>query len=120
MKPILCASLVALGMLGMSFGQTPSNPAAQSASPQRQVPAPGNNQLARMRDDLNKLESLNLNMSSEIEFLHDQNLQILLRTNSQMWTVLIQDLRRQIELNEEHRAVPLQSTEPPHGNSERK
>ena len=64
MKPILCASLVALGMLGMSFGQTPSNPAAQSASPQRQVPAPGNNQLARMRDDLNKLESLNLNMSS--------------------------------------------------------
>ena len=51
---------------------------------------------AQMRDDLNKMESLNMNMSSEIEFLHDQNLQILLRTNSQMWTILIRDLRRQL------------------------
>ena len=42
------------------------------------------------------MESLNMNMSSEIEFLHDQNLQILLRTNSQMWTILIRDLRRQL------------------------
>ncbi len=40
-------------------------------------PKPAND-LAQMRDDLNKMESLNLNMSSEIEFLHDQNLQILL------------------------------------------
>jgi hypothetical protein len=58
-------------------------------------------ELAQMRDDLNKLESLNLNMSSEIEFLHDQNLQILLRTNSQMWGVLIRDLRRQIDREEQ-------------------
>lgn len=49
-----------------------------------------------MRDDLNKLESLNLNMSSEIEFLRDQNLQILLRTNVQMWTIVIRDLREQV------------------------
>jgi hypothetical protein len=51
------------------------------------------------------MESLNMNMSSEIEFLRDQNLQILLRTNSQMWTILIRDLRRQIQLEEQHKAI---------------
>ena len=59
-----------------------------------------------MRDDLNKLESLNLNMSSEIEFLHDQNLQILLRTNVQMWTILIRDLRQQVARQEQRQAAP--------------
>ena len=62
-----------------------------------------------MGDDLNKLESLNLNMSSEIEFLHDQNLQILLRTNVQMWTILIRDLRQQVARQEQRQAAP-----PPH------
>ena len=50
--------------------------------------------VAQMRTDLDRMESLLGNMSSEIEFLRDQNLQILLRTNAQMWTMLIRDLRR--------------------------
>jgi len=58
-----------------------------------------------MRDDLNKLESLNLNMSSEIEFLRDQNLQILLRTNVQMWTIVIRDLRQQVQREERKAAI---------------
>jgi hypothetical protein len=66
-----------------------------------------------MRDDLNKLESLNLNMSSEIEFLRDQNLQILLRTNVQMWTIIIRDLREQVAREEQRRAVPPQPQAPP-------
>ncbi len=49
------------------------------------------------------MESLLGNMSSEIEFLHDQNLQILLRTNAQMWTILIRDLRRQVDREERAR-----------------
>jgi len=48
-------------------------------------------------------------MSSEIEFLRDQNLQILLRTNSQMWTILIRDLRLRIERDEQRRAAPPQA-----------
>jgi len=80
---------------------TPSTP--QNAM--QQPPSQSNDDLAQMRDDLNKMESLNMNMSSEIEFLHDQNLQILLRTNSQMWTILIHDLRRQIQLEEQHKAL---------------
>ncbi len=72
-----------------------------------------------MRGDLNRLESLNLNMSSEIEFLRDQNLQILLRTNSQMWTVLIRDLRRQIDREEQRRAMPRPSDNNPTPKSNR-
>lgn len=82
---------------GPQSAASPQTPAAQ------QAPADSNDSLAQMRADLNRLESLNLNMSSEIEFLRDQNLQILLRTNSQMWTVLINDLRRQIEREEQTR-----------------
>jgi hypothetical protein len=44
------------------------------------------------------------NMQSEINFLRDQNLQILLNTNVRMWTILIRDLRRQ--LDEEQRRSP--------------
>jgi len=71
-----------------------SQPAAQ------QPPASPDGDLAQMRIDLDRMESLLGNMSSEIEFLRDQNLQILLRTNAQMWTMLIRDLRRQVDREE--------------------
>lgn len=80
-----------------------ATPTPQNAT--QQPSSQANDGLAQMRDDLNKMESLNMNMSSEIEFLHDQNLQILLRTNSQMWTILIRDLRRQIQLEDQHNVV---------------
>jgi hypothetical protein len=82
------------------------NPPGQAVPQTQQAPGQTGDALAQMRDDLNKLESLNLNMSSEIEFLRDQNLQILLRTNSQMWNVLIRDLRRQIDSEEQRRGIP--------------
>ncbi len=85
---------------------SPSNPNPTSAQAAPESRAQPGDPLAQMRDDLNKLESLNLNMSSEIEFLRDQNLQILLRTNVQMWTVLIRDLRRQVEQEEQRRTMP--------------
>jgi len=53
-----------------------------------------------MRIDLDRMEGLLGNMSTEIEFLRDQNLQILLRTNAQMWRMLISDLRRQVDREE--------------------
>ena len=64
-----------------------------------------------MRADLNQMESLMNNMQSEINLLRDQNLQILLNTNVRMWTILIRDLRRQ--LDEEQRRSPA-PTQAPH------
>jgi hypothetical protein len=106
-----------LFLLGSVVLAQDSSPAASAPSAQasRQSQAQGAGQLsspqagddlAQIRDDLNKMDSLNMNMSSEIEFLHDQNLQILLRTNSQMWTVLIRDLRRQVARQEQLKATP--------------
>jgi hypothetical protein len=86
-----------------------SRPAGGDSRPQADVQKPAatqpNDELSQIRDDLNRMESLNMNMSSEIEFLHDQNLQILLRTNSQMWTILIRDMRRQLQQEEQRRSM---------------
>jgi len=82
-------------------GVTTQGPQAQSgASPQT---APPGDDLAQMRIDLDRMDSLLGNMSSEIEFLRDQNLQILLRSNAQMWIILIRDLRRQVDREEQQR-----------------
>jgi TolA-binding protein len=103
---LLLMTLV-LSVRGVSqSAPAPTTPTAPAPAAQAAPPQPVD-ELAQMRDDLNKLDSLNLNMSSEIEFLRDQNLQILLRTNSQMWTVLIRDLRRQIDREEQRRAAPV-------------
>jgi hypothetical protein len=66
--------------------------------------------LAQMRTDLNHMESLLSNMSSEITFLRDQNLQILLNSNARMWTILIRDLRLQLDREEQQRGGKRGST----------
>jgi hypothetical protein len=70
-------------------------PTAPSNQPQPSDPPTDRNE--QMRADLNQMESLMNNMQSEINFLRDQNLQILLNTNVRMWTILIRDLRRQLD-----------------------
>ncbi len=79
-------------LFGQQPAPTPPNP-------------PSSNRVQQMRADLNQMESLMNNMQSEINFLRDQNLQILLNTNVRMWTILIRDLRAQ--LDEEERRGPL-------------
>ena len=92
-------------------GQNPANAGGQSTA----QPSPGAaDDLAQMRNDLNQMEGLLNNMSSEITFLRDQNLQILLRSNARMWTILIRDLRMQIDREERRRGgMKAPATEPP-------
>jgi hypothetical protein len=106
---VLCCSALLMAQSGSKTGTSEQQPQPPLTAAQPQVPtAPSQprDDLSQMRDDLNRMESLNMNMSSEIEFLHDQNLQILLRTNSQMWTVLIRDMRRQLEQEEQRGVAP--------------
>ena len=86
------------------------NPAAP---PSASVPPPAVGRIQQMRTDLNQMESLMNNMSSEITFLRDQNLQILLNTNVQMWTILIRDLRQQLDDEEQKRALEPKPLKPP-------
>ena len=97
---ILCNAL----LMAQNSPRANSAPPAQSNA-QSSTTAPPNDDLSQLRADLNRMESLNTNMSTEIEFLHDQNLQILLRTNSQMWTILIRDMRRQLQQEEQRRTM---------------
>src|SRR5580658_6319860 len=106
---VLCCSALLVAQSGSKSGTSEQQPQPPLPAAQPQVPtAPSQprDDLSQMRDDLNRMESLNMNMSSEIEFLHDQNLQILLRTNSQMWNVLIRDMRRQLEQEEQRGVAP--------------
>ncbi len=89
-------------LLAAQSAESQASPSGPSAA--QQAPAMPNSDLAQMRTDLDRMESLLGNMSSEIEFLRDQNLQILLRTNAQMWRMLISDLRRQVDREERERS----------------
>jgi TolA-binding protein len=91
------------GQLGASAqgGQSQADTAGQA--PPRPSPGDADDDLAQMRTDLNHMESLLNNMSSEITFLRDQNLQILLNSNARMWTILIRDLRLQIDREQQRR-----------------
>lgn len=93
------AMITALLLSAIALGQ--SSAAAPAASPVPQTAAPGSTDgAAQMRLDLNQMESLLNNMSSEVTFLRDQNLQILLNTNVRMWSMLIRDLRLQLDEQE--------------------
>src|SRR4051794_6318537 len=101
-KTLVCVVIVTIAFAARGPAQN-AEPKPQADAAQT-TPAPAPSQtgdaLAQMQADLTRLDSLNNVMSSEIEFLHDQNLQILLRTNSQMWTVLVRDLKRLIDREE--------------------
>jgi hypothetical protein len=102
-----CHLLLVLLLLASSasWAQSPETPAGQAVPPsaaQAQNPTPDDD-LAQMKTDLNTMESLLNNMSSEITFLRDQNLQILLNTNGRMWTIVIRDMRKQIAREEQRR-----------------
>jgi hypothetical protein len=102
---VVLVLLFSVGLVAQSSTENGTARPGTTAQQGVQQPSAQTDEMAQMREDLNKMESLNMNMSSEIEFLHDQNLQILLRTNSQMWTILIRDLRRQMDREQQRKTV---------------
>ena len=101
---------------GEPANSPPANGPNQATAPAQSTtrPSPGDSvdDLAQMRTDLNHMESLLNNMSSEITFLRDQNLQILLNTNARMWTILIRDLRLRIDREEQRKSGGRAPSEP--------
>ncbi len=96
--------VTAVLLTSAAWGQTASGPPlADKGAGASQAAA---DRSAQMRADLNQMESLLNNMSSEVTFLRDQNLQILLNTNVRMWTILIRDLRLQLDEQEKREQSP--------------
>ena len=72
----------------------------------------------RMELDLNQMESLLNNMAAQVSFIRDTNMSILLNTNVQLWSVLIRDLR--LQLQEQQRGGTKSPGSPQrHGDTER-
>jgi len=55
-----------------------------------------------MELDLDQMESLLSNMATEVSFISDTNMQILLSTNVRLWTLLLRDLRLQLAQQRHH------------------
>lgn len=106
--------LLALVMASAASAQTADrNP--QESSPQ-QNPTAGTSSASaapdpahQMQLDLNQMESLLNNMAAQVSFIRDTNMSILLNTNVQLWSVLIRDLR--LQLQEQQRVRPAANPE---------
>lgn len=96
MKAIVAMLLCGLILAGQAMAQTQQSPAADT--PQRLDPA------KQMEQDLNQMESLLNNMAAETAFIKDTNLSILLNSNYRMWSILLRDLRLQMELQKQRDA----------------
>ncbi len=121
LRQMICLLLLTSTVWAQSGGGQPS-PSAQNGQNQaeavgqsttRPSPADATDDLAQMRTDLDHMESLLNNMSGEITFLRDQNLQILLNSNARMWRILIRELRTQINREEQRRGVKTAPAEHP-------
>ena len=89
--------LLAMLMAIAAIAQTPGS--AQPAAPVNQAPTatPPADPARQMELDLNQMESLLNNMAAQVSFVRDTNMSILLNTNVQLWSVLIRDLRLQMQ-----------------------
>jgi len=77
-------------------GQAPVGQAANPAT----TPDPAR----QMQLDLDQMESLVNNMAAQVSFIRDTNMSILLNTNVRLWTVLIRDLRMQLQEQQQRHA----------------
>ena len=78
---------------------TTTAPAADATTPD---PA------AQMQRDLDQLESLLNNMATQTSFIHDTNMSILLNTNVRLWSILLRDLRMQVDAQQKAARSPSQ------------
>jgi hypothetical protein len=78
-----------LGAVGQSTPQLPAGGMNQ--------PPPPLDTAHQIQLDLDQMESLVNNMAAQVSFIRDTNMSILLNTNVRLWTVLIRDLRMQLQ-----------------------
>jgi hypothetical protein len=91
-KHFVAAVLAGVVLSVSGMGQTQQPQTASPNPPQRLEPA------KQIAQDLNEMDSLLNNMAAETTFVKDTNLQILLNSNYRLWSILLRDLRLQMEL----------------------
>ena len=92
---LFAASGVALAQTAPQNPQPSSTPNATNSVPS--APAVQPDPAKQMQLDLDQMDSLVNNMATQVSFIRDTNMSILLNTNVRLWTVLIRDLRLQMQ-----------------------
>ena len=100
--PRVSVFLLAMFMAGSAIAQniTPQPQSGAPAQPGTPAPAPSTAPLdttRQMQLDLDQMEGLLNNMAAQVNFIRDTNMSILLNTNVRLWSVLIRDLRLQLQ-----------------------
>lgn len=92
-------AIVLLMVSGMASAQSADqNPQpSPAATPEASQPAPKLDPTRQMELDLDQMDSLVNNMAAQVSFIRDTNMSILLNTNVRLWSVLIRDLRMQMQ-----------------------
>ncbi len=96
-------ALLAMLMSVAAWGQTAAPTPQQPAAAQNAAGAAGANPGLRpdpaqqMKMDLDQMDSLLNNMATQTSFIRDTNMSILLNTNVRLWSMLLRDLRLQVE-----------------------
>ena len=89
-------SVAACGQTTEPKAQQPAaapNPAGDASS----TPGPRPDPAQQMKIDLDQMDSLLNNMATQTSFIRDTNMSILLNTNVRLWSLLLRDLRLQVE-----------------------
>lgn len=104
---LLVACAIACAQSANQNQQPPSAPNA--GGPQASSPRP--DPAHQMELDLDQMDSLVNNMAAQVSFIRDTNMSILLNTNVRLWTVLIRDLRMQLQ-EQQKGALPEKTNSP--------
>lgn len=96
---VFLAMLMALAANAQTADRNPqpSSPQQTPAGGTTASPSPPPDPARQMQIDLDQMESMVNNMAAQVSFIHDTNMSILLNTNVRLWSVLIHDLRLQLQ-----------------------
>lgn len=96
----IAVMLLVTGAIAFAQSAEPSpqlSSAPKAASTEAAAPAARLDPARQMQMDLDQMESMVNNMAAQVGFIHDTNMSILLNTNVRLWSVLIRDLRLQLQ-----------------------
>lgn len=119
------AAIVVLTLLmtaaagGQTLNPKPQQSATQENSTEQAANPPAPADAAhQMQLDLDQMDSLVNNMAAQVGFIRDTNMSILLNTNVRLWSVLLRDMRLQMQEQQRH-AAEKTSSPPSHRESEK-
>jgi hypothetical protein len=101
-------AVLILALAGAALAQngTPPAPPQKQEAPATERP----DATQQMQLDLDQMDSLVNNMATQVSFIQNTNMSILLNSNVRLWTILLRDLRLQLE--QQKRAAGRQSPHP--------